>query len=325
MMGGAAWNWMALWAVAIALGTHALLGFSAFPIADDFSHAPLAEVWADPGLYPRDDLLNGIANHAWAYSAVYWLAKSTIGIAAGFWAAVVALSVASVMALRAIMVRVGAAGIALPLAVAAGVMVAVPGVGRGLLGGYVGSFFHHQWIAVALVMWAFVAVLGGRAVLAGLALGAAAYAEPMSALHGALAIAGACATQGRAGLRRLGIIGAVAVFAALPYEISVIVPALGGPGAPVPAAQLIADAYLFFSPYRYQLAPSALMLGWGYLALGLVSAAMLRRARPAEAMMALGLIGGLGALHGITTLFYFATDSRYLPLYILDVPKYLAK
>ena len=109
-MGGVAWNWMALWAVAIALGTHALLGFSAFPIADDFSFAPLAEIWADPDLYPRDDLLHGIANHAWAYDAVYWLAESAIGIAAGFWAVVVALSVALVMALRAIMVRVGAAG-----------------------------------------------------------------------------------------------------------------------------------------------------------------------------------------------------------------------
>jgi hypothetical protein len=62
-------------------------------------------------------------------------------------------------------------------------------------------------------------------------------------------------------------------------------------------------------------------LGWGYLALGLISAAMLRRARPAEAMMALGLIGGLGAMHGIATLFYFATDSRYLPLYILDATR----
>ncbi len=119
MMSGAAWNWMALWAVAIVLGTHALLGFSAFPVADDFSFAPLAEIWADPGLYSRDDLLHGIANHARAYNAVYWLAESAIGIAAGFWAAVVALSVASVMALRAIMVRVGGAGVALPLAVTA--------------------------------------------------------------------------------------------------------------------------------------------------------------------------------------------------------------
>lgn len=321
MRRGAAGNWMALWAVAIALGTQALLGFSPFPIADDFSFAPLAELWADPGLYPRDDLLRGIANHAWAYSAVYWLAKSTIGIGAGFWAAVVALSVASVMALRAIMVRVGAAGVALPLAVAVGIMVMVPGVGRGQFGGFVGSFLHPQWIALALVMWAFVAVLGGRAVLAGLALGAAAYAQPMSALHGALAIAVACATQGRAGMRVLGIIGAVAVFTALPYQVLVIVPALGEPGAPVPAAQLIEDSYLFFSPYRYQLAPPALLLGWGYLALGLISAAMLRRARPAPATMAMGLICGLGALHGVATLFYFATDSRYLPLYILDATR----
>jgi hypothetical protein len=58
---------------------------------------------------------------------------------------------------------------------------------------------------------------------------------------------------------------------------------------------------------------------------------MLRRARPAEGMMApgtmdpatmaMGLICGLGALHGVTTLFYFAAESRYLPLYILDATR----
>ncbi|MFQ5566870.1 MAG: hypothetical protein ACE5EU_10970, partial [Paracoccaceae bacterium] len=320
-MSGAARNWIALWAVAVALGAQALLGFSAFPIADDFSYAPLAEVWADPGLYPRDDLLRGIANHAWAYNAVYWLAKATVGVGAGFWAAAVALSVASVMALHAIMVRVGAAGFALPLAVAAGIMVLAPGVGRGLIGGYVGSFFHPQWIALTLVMWAFVAVLGGRTVPAGLALAAAAYAQPMSALHGSLAIAVACATQGRAGLRRLAIIGAVAVAAALPYEIFIIATALDAPAAPVPAARLIEDAYLFFSPHRYQPAMPFLLLGWGYLALGLISVAILRRVRPAEATIALGLLCGLGALHGVTTALYVAAESRYLPLYILDATR----
>jgi hypothetical protein len=318
---GAAWNSLALWAVAVALGTQALLGFSAYPIADDFSYAPLAEIWIDPELYLRDELLHGIANHAWAYNAVYWLAKSTIGIAAGFWLAVLALSVASMLALQAIMVRVGATGVALPLAVAVGIMVTVPGIGRGLVGGFIGPFFHHQWIALALVMWAFVAVLGSRAVIAGLVLGAAAYAQPMSALHGALAIGFACATQGRAGLRMLGVIGAVAMVTALPYEVSVILPALGEPDAPVPAARLVDDIYLFFSPYRYQLAPSDLLLGWGYLVLGLISAAMLHRARPAEALMAAGLLCGLGALHGVTTLFYFATESQYLPFYILDATR----
>ena len=317
---------MVLWTVAVALGTRALLGFSAFPIAEDFSYAPLAEVWADPGLYPRDDLLHRTANLAWAYNAVYWLAKSTIGVAAGFWVAVVALSVVSVMALRAIMVRLGAPGVALPLAIALGVMVQVPGVGRGLFGGFVGSFFHHQWVALALVMWAFVAVLGGRAVLAGLALGAAAYAQPMLALHGALAIAVACATQGRAGMRMLGIVAAVAVAAALPFEISAGLSAFGESGAPVPASQLVEETYLFFSPYRYQIARFDLLLGWGYLALGLISAAMLRRARPDQRViepgtMATGLICGLGLLHGVTTLFYLAAESRYLPLYILDATR----
>jgi hypothetical protein len=321
MLTVATWNWMALWAVIVALGTQTLLGFSAYPIAEDFSYAPLAEIWADPGLYPRDDLLHGTANYAWAYNAVYWLAKSTVGIAAGFWIAVMVLSIVSVMALRAIMVRVGAAGVALPLAIALGVMVLVPGVGRGLFGGFVGSYFHHQWIALALVMWAFVAVLGGRAVLAGLLLGAAAYTQPMSALHGALAIAVACATQGRSGVRMLGIIGAVTGTAALPYVILVILPALGEPGAPIRAARLVEDIYLFYSPYRYEIAPSDLLLGWGYLALGLASAAMLRRNRPAEAMMALGLICGLGALHGVTTVFYFAIESRYPLLYILDATR----
>jgi hypothetical protein len=317
----AAWNWTALWAVAVGLGTQALLGFSTFPIAEDFSYAPLAEIWANPGLYPRDDLLHGAANHAWAYTAVYWLAKSSVGIAAGFWAVAVALSVASIMALHAVMIRVGAAGVALPMAVAAGVLVQTPGIGRGHIDGFVGSFFHHQWLALALVMWAFVAVLGGRAVLAGLALGATAYAQPMSALHGALAISVACATQGRAGLRMLAITGAVAVLVALPYEFSVILPALGAPSAPVPEARLIEETYLFFSPYRYKLALSDLLLGWGYLTLGLISAAMLRRSRPAEGTMALGLICGLGVLHGVTSLFYFVADTRFLPLYILDATR----
>jgi hypothetical protein len=78
------------------------------------------------------------------------------------------------------------------------------------------------------------------------------------------------------------------------------------------------------------------LLGWGYLGLGLISAVMLSRTRPdqrvmarrtialetkASGTMALGLVFGLGALHGVTTLFYFATESRYLPLYILDATR----
>ena len=290
-------------------------------MGDDFAYAPLAEAWADPGLYPGDDQLHTFTNHAWAYTAVYWLAKSAVGVGPGFWLAVVTLSVVSVLALRAIMTRFGAAGVALPLALAVSVLVTLPGVGRGIYGGFFGSFFHHQWIALALVMWAFVAVLGGRAVLAGLALGAAAYAQPMSALHGALAIAVACATQGRAGLKALIVTGAVAMLAALPFEYAVIASILNEPGAPVPTERLIEGAYLFRTPRHYALEGADVLLGWGYLALGLISAALLRRSRPAEALMALGLLGGLGALHGIATVFYFATETRFLPVFILDATR----
>jgi hypothetical protein len=37
--------------------------------------------------------------------------------------------------------------------------------------------------------------------------------------------------------------------------------------------------------------------------------------------MALGLICGLGVLHGVTSLFYFVADTRFLPLYILDATR----
>ena len=37
--------------------------------------------------------------------------------------------------------------------------------------------------------------------------------------------------------------------------------------------------------------------------------------------MVMGLIGGLGALHGVSTLLYFDSDIRFLPLYILDATR----
>jgi len=312
---------MIAWAVAVALGAHVLYGYSPFPLVDDFAYAPLSEAWADPGLYPRDDQLHGYTNHAWVYTAVYLASKATIGVVTGFWIANVVLTVASVLALCAIMARFGVPGAGLPLALAIGVVVMIPGVGRGTFGGYVSLFFHHQWVALMLVMWAFAATLGRRPGLAGALLGAAAYAQPMSALHGAFTVAVAGLTQGRSGARALGVTAAAAIVVSSPVEYAVIASMLSEAGAPAPADRLAEDAYLFRAPHHYTLPPWPVLLGWGYLALGLISAALLRRLRPAEGTAALGLIAGLGVLLLVSTVFYFGFETRSLPILMLDATR----
>lgn len=311
-------GWTALWVLAIALSAHALLPYFPFPQPEDYSFAPLAEAWANPALYPRDDQVQSFAPTPWPYIAVYWLAKVTVNAGSGFWLATVLLTVASVFGLHAVMQRCGARGIALPLAVAIGLMAARPGLGSGSLGGLASGFFHHQWIALVLAFWAFAAIFARKPALAGLALGAAAYAQPATALQGAVAIAGACALLGRPGLRCLAFTALAAASISAPVIYAGLIAA---PALEVPDERLITEGYRFAAPGHFRLDGKEVLLGWGFLALGMISAALLRRARPAEAKIAIGLLGGLGVFHLLATLFYWAMPAGPLWAYMLDATR----
>jgi hypothetical protein len=166
--------------------------------------------------------------------------------------------------------------------------------------------------------YAFAATLARGPALAGLALGAAAHAEPVTALHGALAVAAACAATGRPGLRALGLTALAGCTTALPVIYSAAVTASG---EAIPAGQLIEEGYLFAAPEHYRLARAKVLLGWGYLALGAASAVALRRERPGAAAMVLGLLAGLGLFQAAATLFRAALTAGFAPLYMLDATR----
>lgn len=146
--------------------------------------------------------------------------------------------------------------------------------------------------------YAFAATLARGPALAGLALGAAAHAEPVTALHDALAVAAACAATGRPGLRALGRTALAGCATALPVIYSAAVTASG---EAIPAGQLIEEGYLFAAPARFRLARAEVLLGWGYLALG--------------------LLAGLGLFQAAATLFRAALTAGFAPLYMLDATR----
>lgn len=214
--GGAFWT---AWAVVLGLAVHAAVGHAPFPQPSDLVLAPLAEMAADPSLYPRDDLLRALRGEAWGYVAVYRLAEATVGVALGFRIVTALIAVATVLAMARILRAVEAGPWVLPLA-----------IGLGLLtggGGLVEPAFHHRMLALCLVLWALAFVLSGRVMFAGAALGLSAYALPVAALQGGIAGGLALVAAGGApAIRGLGVMLWVAMLTALPVVLRLAAAAL---------------------------------------------------------------------------------------------------
>ncbi|MEM1346253.1 MAG: DUF6798 domain-containing protein [Pseudomonadota bacterium] len=312
-----------LFVVALGLGGHAVTGFQSFPLGDDFTYAPLAELAADPNLFPRDEHLRLFANHATIYEWVYRAAKATIGVERGFLAAVVVLAVAAVAAVAAVLRALGCghgrgfAG-ALAIAIGLGVVVAERGIGRGAYGGYLSEMFHHQFLALIMVMAALAATLSRRAVLAGVALGIAAWAQPASAAHGALAVTLGWLALGVRGVVPLAISGAVSAVVALPVVAGLAAALLAAPDVSVPTERLIEEAYRFRVPLHYDLPWQALGLVTLYLSLG-VAAALALTGTPRR--MALGLLAGFVVLHGVMVAVYALGVFEHPVLFKLDITR----
>jgi hypothetical protein len=303
-----------LLAVVLGLVVHGLIGYQAFPMGDDFAYAPLAEHRANADLFPRDDQLRLFENHALVYEALYRLGEAGPGVEPVFRLAVWCLAVLTTVALLAVLTGLGAPVAALPAVLGLGVVVIAGGLGRGEFGGLVSPFFHHQNVALSLVIGAVAAGLHRKNLLAGALLGLAAYAQPMTALHGAL-VAGMGALALRPGdAVRMGVASALV---ALPMAALV----LGGVfGAPETATtlDLVQDAYRFRAPHHYDPAWPAIVLATLYLLAGWVGAWLLARPDPPMARFAAGVMAGFTVLHLVTLLVYKLGIGEWVPLFILD-------
>ncbi|KIT17043.1 DUF6798 domain-containing protein [Jannaschia aquimarina] len=311
-------NWQGiLFALALGLLAHSFIGYAPFPFGDDFAYAPLTEIRLDPSLFPRDEQLRMFSNHALVYEAIYRLGLWGPGVEPVFRIAVWVLAGAVAVAVLAILRRLGAPAWALPVVVGLGVVVALPGLGRGHFGGLISPFFHHHNVALALVLGAVAMALARRVWLAGILLGVAAYAQPMTAFHGA-AIVGLGALFQRPGDTLP--MAAAAIGVAIPAAI----PILGSMIATSDAntqIDLIQDAYRFRSPAHYDPPWSHIGLTSLYLLAGWAGAALMLRTGRAGGRFAVGAMAALTALHLVTLIVYKWQITDWVGFFILDATR----
>lgn len=322
-------DWTALLvALATAMLARVALGYLPFPSVDDFAYAPLAQMWLEPGLFARDDLLQAFSNHALGYAALYAFFERTVGIGLGFLTVTLALSIATSVAILGIMRSLGVRGLMLPLVFAIAVVVQIRGLGRGEYGGLFGDAVHMQWVAQCILLFTFQALLRGRAITAGICLGLAALAHPMVAAHGAFIVLCGALCEGAEGLRKLVKMAGIAMLVALPMEVSVLGGLLGGSSGDlgVPVSRIIEEAYIFRTPHHYELKTGAVILTGFYAILGVLSLVALRGLGLGNLRAAFGLLAGMLLLFGSTVL-YFSEDLSWpgqhasLIPYILDLSR----
>jgi hypothetical protein len=301
-------------AAALGLLVHGLIGYVAFPMGDDFAYAPLAEYRADPSLFPRDGQLQLFENHALVYEALYRLGAEGPGVEPVFRAAVwVQAALASVL-LLALLSVLGVPLAGLPVVLGLGVVVAAGGLGRGEFGGLVSPFFHHHNVALTLLIAAVAASLRRRNGLAGGLLGLAAYAQPMTALHGAFAVGLGALTLRPSGVVRLALAAAVV---ALPVAILVVGEIVSTPPSS-PAFDLVEDAYRFRAPHHYDPDLRLILVATLYLLAGWTGALLLTRANPELGRAAAGVMAAFTCLHLVTVFVYRGGLAEWVPLFILD-------
>ena len=305
---------VAVLAVSMGLIAHALIGYLPFPFGDDFAYAPLTQRNADPTLFPRDDQLRMFANHAHLYEWLYHLGDRGPGVEPVFRVALWFQAVVATFALGVVALRLGLPAACLPLVLGLGVIVQTDGLGRGDVGGLIAMFFHHHNVALSLILAAVAASLGRHAIIAGAFLGLAAYAQPMTAAHGALILGlGTLLAWPRDTVKLV----VTSVLVAIPASIMV----LGQlPGAPTEIVDLdlIQDAYRFRAPHHYD--PSWAKLGMTTLYLGVMFAGGIGLAKINKPLsrFALGAATGLVLLHAVSLFVYKLGIGEWVPFFVLD-------
>ncbi len=305
------------WLIGVLIGVigigRAALGLQSYPYGDDMVYGPLARLAIDPSLYPGDEQLRSFDNHAWLYGLIWRAADATIGVVQAHMALTVALTVLVGLIMLWIAQSLGAAGRFVPLAFLIANVVDLRGVGRGAYGGAIGDHFHLQSLAICFSLLAFLAILKGRGIWAGCALGLAALAQPVLAFHAAVAIGCFYLPSGWRGLKHLSLVGVTSILIASP-----VLAGLSGLDltAAYSADSIVRDGYLWRADHHYLLPRQEYLLFSLYGVLGFVAARLLGKG--------VGLNVGLAIFGGLSFGFYaygFGRQTLSSLPYVLDLSR----
>ncbi len=301
-------------AALLGLLVSCIIGYVAFPYGDDFAYGPLTEHRINPDLYLNDDQLRLFENHAYVYEWAYRAGRATFGVEPTFRLILWLLAMTTSVAIWALLRALDAPLAALPAVIGLSVLVQLDGMGRGDYGGLISTFFHHHNVALTLVTGAVAAALFRKTWLAGVFLGLAAYAQPMTAFHGAI-------VTGLGSLIRNPIDAVKLAVAASVVALPVAVWLFGAiPNSPdtVATFDLITDTYRFRAPAHYDPPWSDIMITTLYLLAGFAGAHLLHREKPDIARFMVGLLLGFAIFHLVTLVVYKFGIAEWVGFFILD-------
>ena len=238
--------------VATAFLLRAVRGYRPFPSIDDFAYIPVARAAVFPDLFPRDVMVQDFVLHAPVWTWAVWLSERVIDMATLFWLWTMLLSIATVWAGFRLLKALGAGGFLLPLLCWIAFAGRVNGLMRGQYDGALGDAFHVQWLALCLLLWAYVAFVERKGLISGVLLGLTAIAHPVVAAHGAfvLLVAGVLASEGA----RVLLAGLAAAVVSAPVSLPLLYRLTQTrTDVAVPAAEVIQTGYLFRAPHEYSL------------------------------------------------------------------------
>ncbi|CUK15623.1 hypothetical protein RUE5091_03894 [Ruegeria denitrificans] len=303
-----------LFAALLGLLVSCLIGYEAFPVGDDFAYGPLTEHRINPKLYVNDDQLRLFENHAYVYEWMYRAGRATVGVEPAFRLALWLLAVITTVAIWAMLRALEAPLAILPMVLGISVVVQLDGMGRGDFGGLTSPFFHHHNVALTLVIAAVAAAFFRKIWLAGILLGLAAYAQPMTAFHGAIVIGLGSLIRNPLDAVKLAVAAGVVAF---PVAVWLFGAILNAPDSDV-MIDLIADAYRFRAPAHYDPPWFDIMIATLYLMAGCAGVALLYRKKPDLARFAAGLLLGFTLLHLVTLVVYKLAIAEWVGFFILD-------
>ncbi len=298
----------ALLVTTTALVMRANNGIRAFPSVDDFAYLPLARRFLNHELFPDDVFVSTSILHAPAWAAVIWISEHTVGLALGFYIAVLLLSLFTVLAMWKLLRILGGSGALLPAAAILAFANRAPGLGRGLHDGAFGDGFHTQWLALCFMLWVYAAWLEAKPLRTGVLLGLCMAAHPVVGAH-AVIVLGIATIVALVDVGTLLVILFVAFVIAAPVIVPILTVLARSSGGPSwPDSELIEKGYLFRTSHEFTLeltSSGAAMTLVLLFVLGLVGAILLTQLRSVRCTPEIaGLLSGHAFLAGTFLVFH---------------------